>query len=106
MNQTISSKLTFDKKLSMQQIMDLFEISKNYEGSIYFVCKNRVVEPERLSKLVSFMLTLEDCSDLKIMIEGPEVQAIMQKINECCAGSYISEDKMDFVVHSNHKIKL
>jgi len=106
MNQTISTQLTFEKKLSMQQIMDLFAISKNYEGSIYFICKNRVVEPERLSKLVSFMLTLEDCSNLKIMIEGPEVQSIMQQINECCVGSYTSEDKMNFVVHSNHKIKI
>lgn len=105
MNQTISTHLTFEKKLSMQQIMDLFEISKNYEGSIYFICKNRVVEPERLSKLVSFMLTLEDCSDLRIMIEGPNVQSIKQKISECCLDSYTSEDKMNFVLDSNHKVK-
>lgn len=106
MDQIISTKVKINQKLTMQQIMDLFEISKDYSGNIYFICNNRAVEPERLSKLVSFMLTLQECTNLKVLVEGENAEAIMNKVKQCCSPDSYQAEAVTFMVHSNRKTKI
>lgn len=106
MDQIISTKVSINQKLTMQQIMDLFEISNNYSGNIYFICNNRAVEPEKLSKLVSFMLTLQDCTNMKILVEGENAKAIMSKVKQCCSPENYQDEAITFLVHSTRKTKI
>lgn len=84
MYEIISSDLIIKNKLTMRQIMDFHQEMINYEGNIYLLCKHKVVDATKLSKLVSFMLTVEEDSKLKVVIEGQNVQSILDKVTRCC----------------------
>lgn len=84
MHEIISSDLKINKKLPMRQIMALYQEMKKYEGNIYFINKHKVIEASKLSKLVSFMLTVDEKSVLKVVIEGRKVQKILDKVTKYC----------------------
>jgi len=84
MYEITSSDLKITKKLPMRQIMDLYQELKNYQGNIYFLWKHKVVDAAKLSKLVSLMLTVDENSELKVVIEGQKVQKMLDKITKCC----------------------
>ncbi|CAH0344314.1 HPr family phosphocarrier protein [Bacillus sp. CECT 9360] len=84
MYEIISSDLKIKNKLTMRQIMDLHQEMKNYEGNIYLLCKHKVVDAISLSKLVSFMLTVDEDSKIKVVVEGQNVQDILDKVSKCC----------------------
>ncbi|MDQ0219948.1 HPr family phosphocarrier protein [Peribacillus cavernae] len=84
MYEIISKDVKINNKLTMRQIMSLYQEMKNYRGSIYIICKHKVVDPANLSKLVSFMLTLDEKSELKVVAEGQDVQSILNNVEKCC----------------------
>ncbi|WP_028393281.1 hypothetical protein [Bacillus cihuensis] len=99
------SQITINKQLNIRQIMDLFQIIKDYSGSITFQCETRTVEPERLSKLVSFMLTLKECNQLTIHISGNHTQYVLAKINNCCQPSQ-QHRETSYKIYLNNNRKL
>jgi phosphotransferase system HPr-like phosphotransfer protein len=84
MTKMISLQVNVTQKLTVRQIIELFQLTKNYDGTISFTCEDRVVKPARLSKLVSFMLTLNECTQLTIHVTGVDPYSITKKINQCC----------------------
>jgi phosphotransferase system HPr-like phosphotransfer protein len=79
MYQIISSKVKIDN-LSMRQIMDLYQEIKKFEGNIYFLCKHKVVDAAKLPKLVSFLLMVDEKAEVKVVIEGQNVQTMLDKM--------------------------
>ncbi|MFJ7975933.1 hypothetical protein JNUCC23_05880 [Peribacillus sp. JNUCC 23] len=104
MKQTIS-QITINEQLNIRQITELFQVIKDYPGSITLQCEARTVEPKRLSKLVSFMLTLKDCKQLKIHIAGNHIQHVISKIKNCCQPSQ-QHRETTYNIYINNKQKL
>ncbi|WP_409304500.1 hypothetical protein [Peribacillus sp. SCS-155] len=84
MYEITSSDITIKKKLPIRQIMSLYQETKKYDGNIFFLNKYKVVDGTKLSKLVSFMLTVDENTELKVVIKGTNVQSLLEKVKECC----------------------
>ncbi|RFU62063.1 hypothetical protein [Peribacillus glennii] len=84
MYEIISSDLKINKKLPITQIMALYQTVRNYDGNVYFLSNHKVIDAAKLSKLVSLMLTLNEKSSIKVVIEGQKVQNMINKVTNCC----------------------
>jgi phosphotransferase system HPr-like phosphotransfer protein len=83
MYEIISSDVKIEKKLTMSQIMSLYQQMKNYDGNIFFLKDHKLVDASKLSKLVSFMLTVDEATRLKVVIEGKDVKKLLEKVEHC-----------------------
>ncbi|MED3688020.1 hypothetical protein P4534_04110 [Peribacillus butanolivorans] len=84
MNKVISSDIKTNKRLSMRQIMNLYQVTKEFKGNIYFICNHKLVEAKKLSTFVSFVLILQECATMKVILEGENVQAMLKKVQTIC----------------------
>ncbi|PLT31253.1 HPr family phosphocarrier protein [Peribacillus deserti] len=85
MTEIISASVLIEEKLTMSQIMSFYQASKLFEGNVYMHCSHKIVDAKKLSKLVSFMLTVDEHSAIKIILEGQEVQGKLTELTELCA---------------------
>ncbi|WP_285767706.1 hypothetical protein [Peribacillus sp. SI8-4] len=84
MNKVISSDIKTNKRLSMRQIMNLYQVTKEFKGNIYFICNHKLVDAKKLSTFVSFVLILQECANMKVILEGENVHAMLQKVEDIC----------------------
>ncbi|MBM7694145.1 phosphotransferase system HPr-like phosphotransfer protein [Peribacillus deserti] len=84
MNEIISANVLIQEKITMRQIMSFYQESKQYEGNVYLHSNQKIVDAKKLSKLVSFMLTVNADSPVKIIVEGQHVQNKLQELTEVC----------------------
>ncbi|WP_409294840.1 HPr family phosphocarrier protein [Peribacillus sp. SCS-26] len=80
MNEIISASISIPEKLAMKKIMLFYQSVKNYDGNVYLLCSQKLTDAKKLSKLVSFMLTINECDSLKIIVEGQDVSEKMQEL--------------------------
>ncbi|WP_419883299.1 HPr family phosphocarrier protein [Peribacillus sp. B-H-3] len=107
MSELISTEISLNKKLTMRQLMELYQITKNSGSTAYFMCKQKIVDSAKLSGLVSFMLTLNECSDIKVIIEGANVQETLQNIKDCCHSSTLRQnDKFKYFANPEQTIQI
>ncbi|PLT33721.1 hypothetical protein [Bacillus sp. V5-8f] len=86
MYEIISSDIKIDKKLSVQQMMALYQEVSSFDGNVYFLFKHKIIDAAKLSKLVSFMLTIEERTSIKVIIEGKKVQKMVSTVTKYCGG--------------------
>ncbi|MET3319700.1 UNVERIFIED_ORG: phosphotransferase system HPr-like phosphotransfer protein [Peribacillus simplex] len=84
MNKVISTDIKTNKRFSMRQIMNLYQVTKEFKGNIYFICKHKMVDAKKLSTFVSFLLILQECATMKVILEGENVQAMLEKVQNIC----------------------
>lgn len=84
MNKVISSDIKTNKRLSMRQIMNLYQVTKEFKGNIYFICNHKLVDAKKLSTFVSFVLILQECATMKVILEGENVHAMLEKVQAIC----------------------
>lgn len=84
MNKVISADIKTNTRLSMRQIMNLYQVTKEFKGNIYFICNHKLVDATKLSTFVSFVLILQECVDMKVILEGQNVQAMLEKVQAIC----------------------
>ncbi|MEJ9232547.1 hypothetical protein LAV79_24465 [Peribacillus butanolivorans] len=102
MNKVISSDIKTNKRLSMRQIMNLYQVTKEHRGNIYFICNHILVEAKKLSTFVSFVLILQECATMKVILEGQNVQAMLEKVQIICKKN--DSNKLDF--QSNQTVNI
>ncbi|WP_051348440.1 hypothetical protein [Peribacillus kribbensis] len=81
MPEITSANIHIYEKLPMRNILSLFQAIKAYKGNVYLHCGHRTIDAKNLSKLVSFLLTMNNCSDVKIIIEGQQVQSKLMELS-------------------------
>lgn len=84
MNKVISSDIHTNKRLSMRQIMNLYQVTKEFKGNLYFICNHKMVDAKKLSTFVSFVLTLQECVNMKVILEGENVHTMLEKVQAIC----------------------
>ncbi|CEG29677.1 HPr family phosphocarrier protein [Bacillus sp. B-jedd] len=84
MKEIMSANVIILNKFHMKKMLDIFQAAKQFNGSTYLYCKNRAVDAANLTKLVSFLLTVEKGTALKIIAEGENVQKHLDGIQEIC----------------------
>lgn len=84
MNKVISADIKTNKRLSMRQIMNLYQVTKEFKGNIYFICNHKMVDATKLSTFVSFVLILQECVNMKVILEGQNVHAMLEKVQAIC----------------------
>ncbi|WP_110928961.1 hypothetical protein [Bacillus massiliglaciei] len=106
MYKMMSTDLKLNSRLSMTQIMNLHQAIQDFEGRAYLVCEYKMIEASELPKLVSFMLTLEECADIKVILEGKNVQDTLKQIEQCCAEEENGLDRYMETPSEDHSVQL
>ncbi|WP_442599029.1 HPr family phosphocarrier protein [Neobacillus sp. D3-1R] len=68
-----STKLTMHNKFCTKKILDIFQTIKQFDGKTYICCNYKIIDGENLPRLVSFLLTLQPKTNIKIIAEGRNV---------------------------------
>jgi len=89
MKEIISTNVLVNQKFTMKKMLEIFQASRSFEGSTYLYSKQKAVDASNLTKLVSFLLTVEPQTTLKIIVEGTEVQDHLESIKNMCT-SHVS----------------
>ncbi|WP_071459050.1 HPr family phosphocarrier protein [Bacillus massilinigeriensis] len=80
MKEIMSSNVIVQKKFSMKKMLDIHQAAKNINGTTYLYSKQKTVVAKNLPKLVSFLLTVEPQSTLKIIVEGTDAEKKLEKL--------------------------
>ena len=82
MNEITSLSVIVQKKFSMRKMLEIHQTTKKLCGTTYLYSKHKAVEASSLTKLVSFLLTVEPQQMLKIIVEGTDVETDLQQLTE------------------------
>ncbi|MDF2039114.1 HPr family phosphocarrier protein [Bacillus sp. CMF12] len=85
MKEIISTNVLVQNRFTMKKMLEIYQGSKQFEGTTYLYSKHKAVDASNLSKLVSFLLTVKPQTTLKIIVEGNEVQNHLEHIKEMCS---------------------
>lgn len=94
MKEIISTNVIVHNKFSMKKMLEIFQASRAFNGSTYLYSQHKAVDSSNLPKLVSFLLTVEPQTALKIIVEGNDVQDHLENIKSICT-SHISVLRMN-----------
>ncbi|MDV2582962.1 hypothetical protein [Alkalibacillus haloalkaliphilus] len=83
MKEIYTETIQLENQLTMYEILSLHDYNQTVDGDFYFITEHYVVAPRNLPKLVSTFLTLDETSELKVVIEGYDVNQIFTDIKAC-----------------------
>ncbi|WP_210364698.1 HPr family phosphocarrier protein [Bacillus sp. REN3] len=82
MKEIMSSNVMVQKRFTMKKMLDIYQAAKKLNGTTYLYSRQKAVEASSLSKLVSFLLTVEPNTTLKIIMEGNDVEPQLGKLTK------------------------
>lgn len=82
MKEIMSSNVLVQKRFTMKKMLEIYQAAKKLDGITYLYSHQKVVEASSLSKLVSFLLTVEPNTTLKIIVEGTDVEAQLNQLTK------------------------
>lgn len=82
MKEIMSSNVMIRKKITIKKMLEVYQTVKKLEGATYLYSRQKAVEVTSLSKLVSFMLTVQPNTTLKIIMEGVDVEPQLEKLTK------------------------
>ncbi|KKI90763.1 hypothetical protein WQ54_18605 [Bacillus sp. SA1-12] len=86
MNKLMTLDLSIKKQLRIDQLLRVSQLAKSYDGKIYFLLRNKtIIDAAKLPSLVTCFLTVKDGQTLKILIDGPAPQQIINDLIEICS---------------------
>ncbi|PWU67591.1 HPr family phosphocarrier protein [Gracilibacillus dipsosauri] len=88
MKEILSKNITIEGKLTIKEILTLYQYEKSYEGNILLLANHEIVHLNQITNLVSFFLTYHQMNEIKVVVEGTEVQKTMEEIEECLQGHW------------------
>jgi phosphotransferase system HPr-like phosphotransfer protein len=80
MKEIMSSNVMVQKRFTMKKMLEIYQAAKKLNGTTYLYSRQKAVEASSLSKLVSFLLTVEPNTTLKIIMEGTDVEAQLEQL--------------------------
>jgi phosphotransferase system HPr-like phosphotransfer protein len=82
MKEIMSSNVMVQKRFTMKKMLEIYQAVKRLDGTTYLYSRQKAVEATSLSKLVSFLLTVEPNTTLKIIMEGTDVEPKLNQLTE------------------------
>jgi phosphotransferase system HPr-like phosphotransfer protein len=80
MKEIMSSNVMVQKRFTMKKMLEIYQGAKKLNGTTYLYSRQKAVEASSLSKLVSFLLTVEPNTTLKIIMEGTDVEPQLEQL--------------------------
>jgi phosphotransferase system HPr-like phosphotransfer protein len=80
MKEIMSSNVMVQKKFTMKKMLEIYQAAKKLDGTTYLYSRQKTVDASSLSKLVSFLLTVEPQTTLKIIFEGKDVESQLEQL--------------------------
>lgn len=101
-----STKLTMQNKFCTKKTLEIFQMIKQFEGKTYLYCNHKTIDAANLPKLVSFLLTLQPKTNLKIIAEGKNVHKHLQKLKQLMTmnAEYIKQSKTVLIAKKTMQI--
>ncbi|MBT2759447.1 HPr family phosphocarrier protein [Mesobacillus foraminis] len=82
MKEIMSSNVIVQKRFSMKKMLEIHQTAKKLKGTTYLYSKQKAVDASVLPKLVSFLLTVEPQTTLKIIVEGIDVENNLHQLTK------------------------
>lgn len=82
MKEIMSSNVMVQKRFTMKKMLEIYQTAKKLNGTTYLYSRQKAVEATSLSKLVSFLLTVEPNTTLKIIMEGTNVEPQLEQLTK------------------------
>lgn len=82
MKTIVATDITLKQKLPIQTIMSFYKEIKSWGGEVFLIQNRKMVDSTKLSKLIAFMLTINEDSPIKMIVEGPQSDQMRQKLLE------------------------
>jgi phosphotransferase system HPr-like phosphotransfer protein len=82
MKEIMSSNVMVQKRFTMKKMLEIYQAAKKLNGTTYLYSRQKAVEATTLSKLVSFLLTVEPNTTLKIILEGTDVEPQLEQLTK------------------------
>jgi phosphotransferase system HPr-like phosphotransfer protein len=82
MKEIMSSNVMVQKRFTMKKMLEIHQAAKKLNGTTYLYSRQKTVEATSLSKLVSFLLTVEPNTTLKIIMEGVDVEPQLEQLTK------------------------
>jgi phosphotransferase system HPr-like phosphotransfer protein len=80
MNETSSVTIRYSHRLMMKEIMELYTLTKKFNGMVTFYHNQHSVSGLHIAKLVTFFLTLKKGSKLLVVVDGQRNHLFLNKI--------------------------
>lgn len=82
MKEIMSSNVMVQKRFTMKKMLEIYQATNRLDGATYLYSRQKAVEATSLSKLVSFLLTVEPNTTLKIIMEGNDVEPKLNQLTK------------------------
>lgn len=82
MKEIMSSNVLVQKRFTMKKMLEIYQAANRLDGATYLYSRQKAVEATSLSKLVSFLLTVEPNTTLKIIMEGNDVEPKLNQLTK------------------------
>lgn len=82
MYEIMSSNVMVQKRFTMKKMLEIYQAAKKLNGTTYLYSRQKAVDASSLSKLVSFLLTVEPQTTLKIIVEGTDVENQLEQLTK------------------------
>ncbi|PLR89925.1 HPr family phosphocarrier protein [Bacillus sp. T33-2] len=82
MKEIMSSNVLVQKKFTMKKMLEIHQAVRKLSGATYLYSRQKAVDASALPKLVSFLLTVEPQTTLKIIVEGTNVEAQLEQLTQ------------------------
>ncbi|MBT2705741.1 HPr family phosphocarrier protein [Bacillus sp. ISL-35] len=66
----------------MKKMLEIYQAANKLDSTTYLYSRQKAVEATSLSKLVSFLLTVEPNTTLKIIMEGTDVEPKLNQLTK------------------------
>ncbi|MGM7719272.1 hypothetical protein [Metabacillus sp. Hm71] len=94
MDKLMTINLFIKKQLRIDQLLRVNQLAKAYDGKIYILLRNKsIIDAAKLPSLVTCFLTVKDGQALKILIDGPTPQQIINDLKEICSKTITLQQK-------------
>ncbi|MEH6940966.1 hypothetical protein [Bacillus sp. JJ722] len=82
MKTIIDTNIKTSTRLPIQNIVSVYKEIKEQGAEVYFIQHQEMVAVSKLSKLIAFMLTVDEKAPIKMIIQGNHAQKLKQRLKE------------------------
>ena len=106
MYEILSTDVRLTNKFTMKNIMSFYQETKNFNGNVYLLHKHKIINAQKLSKLVTFLMMAEQNSTIKIIVEGRDVQAKLQQLETVCEYAFERSQKLAYFINPTDSVQV
>ncbi|QGQ44497.1 hypothetical protein [Metabacillus sediminilitoris] len=105
MNKVLTLNLHLKNQLRIDQVLTINQLAKSYDGNVYFLTERKhIINAAKFPSLIAYLLTVKNGQSLKMIIDGPYPQNVLNRIEEISLSTAINQKEQ--LLQPALKIKL